>query len=153
MIKTLGGQQVITGFLDIKSLKYMKWSIEALINLGEGKLNIFPNDFDTIEGPERKNKYERNKILGQPFPAIYPQLLGKLSKDVDETKHLDSMHQYSIGPEYYNTVHYLSLMNNGVLIEKAAKGLKGRVRYFGLENSPLFISEPATGLKLMNFLT
>jgi hypothetical protein len=62
------------------------------------------------------------------------------------------MHQYTIGPEYYNTVHYLSLMNNGALVQAAVKGLKGKVRYFSLENSPLLISEPATGQKLMEFL-
>lgn len=39
---------------------------------------------------------------------------------------------YTIGPEYYNTVHYISLQNNGALMTKAAKGIDGRVRYFGL---------------------
>lgn len=42
------------------------------------------------------------------------------------------MNTYTIAPEYYNTTHYISLMNNSKLMEKAAKGLKGNSRYFAL---------------------
>jgi len=59
-------------------------------------------------------------------------LLEKLQSDKEDSTRLDLMMGYTIGPEYYNTVHYISLQNNGALMTKAAKGIDCRVRYFGL---------------------
>jgi hypothetical protein len=51
------------------------------------------------------------------MPALFPVILDTFLNDVlDDVDRLKLINQYTVGPEYVNIMHYLSMNNKGDLI-------------------------------------
>jgi hypothetical protein len=115
---------VILGLIDVRSRKFMHWSMQGLIHISNQRIHLFPGDLNQEE-TDRRNQISLSpmrKVLGQPMPALFPMILDTFLNDVlDDYDRLKLINQYTVGPEYVNIMHYLSMNNKGDLIRQVIK--------------------------------
>jgi len=79
---------------------------------------LFKEDLSQEEERRRMELSRQNKlkIYGQPLPALFPEMIQKLDFDFDDPQNMQLMAGYTSGPEYLNLFHFLSMNNNGFLM-------------------------------------
>ena len=138
-----GGSRVCETILDLQTRKSMCWGLKALIALSRDSLHLFRADFtdEELAGKEVE-------VIGGPAPALFLGLLNNEGRERPEW--IEMLMKYTVYPQGYNILHWLS-QNQPEALAGALAG--GRKRYFAIFESPLYLMDESCAGPLLAYVT